>query len=340
VKLVACYPPHPVPAEAFDPLRAAVPGLEVVHLPFVEGVDVRSKRTRGTYDAALDEVPVPAELADALADADVVLGLDLPQRLRTLAPKLRWVHAIGAGTGYLFTYDLPDGVVITSAAGVSAPAIAEFVLGRLLAEWKGFDRLAEIQRAHAWDTAGGRGRTFAGSTVVVVGFGAIGQAVARLAGGCGARVLGVRRTPAPSPLAERVVAPGELHAVLGEADAVVVAAPATADTEALFDARALAALRPGAVLVNVARGTLVDEGALVAALRSGHLRRAILDVTRVEPLPADSPLWDEPGVVLSPHSSASMDRYLDDLVALVADNLGRWSRGEPLRNLVDPERGY
>ena len=334
------YPPKGVRDEDLAPLRALDPRVEVTYLPFVDGVGVRNRRTQGTYRPGDGDVAPSPELVAALATADVVVGLDLPQELRTLAPRLRWIQAIGAGTGYLFTNDLPEGVVITSAAGIGAPTIAEWVLGRLLSVWKRFDRVAELQRAHSWDQARARGRSFGGSTLVIVGLGAIGQAVAQRAAAFGVRVLAVRRTPAPSPLAERVVGPGELHAVLAEADAVVVCAPATADTEALFDAAAFAALKPGAVLVNVARGTLVDEDALIAALRSGQVATAVLDVTRTEPLPADSPLWDEPGVVLSPHTSPSMDHYVGDLVGLVADNLGRWLRDEPLRNVVDPARGY
>ncbi len=338
-RVVVCFPPT-CNEEDLAPLLEVSPKVEVLHRPFLETARVRSLRTDGTYLSEADMEPPSPELVDALAEADVVVALDLPQHLRRLAPRLRWIQGIGAGISHLFTVDLPDGVVMTSAAGIGAPSIAEFVLGRLISEWKGFDRLAELQREHSWDSTAGVGRTFAGSTLLVVGFGAIGQAVAHLARAFGVRVVAIRRAPALSPLADQVAAPDRLHSLLGEADAVVIAAPATAETESLFDATAFAAMKPGAVLVNVARGTLVDEKAMVAALRDGRLRRAILDVTRIEPLPINSPLWDEPGVVLSPHTATATDHYVADLMLLVADNLGRWVRGEPLRNRVDPVRGY
>jgi phosphoglycerate dehydrogenase-like enzyme len=337
--VVLCFPPR-CRDEDLAQLRAVSPAVEVLHRPFVDAVGVRNQRTQGTYRKGNNDVPPSPELVEALAEAEVVVALDLPQQMRSLAPRLRWIQAIGAGTGYLLTLDLPECVVITSAAGIGGPSIAEFVVGRLLSEWKQFDRLAELQRAHAWDSAAGQGRTFAGSNLLVVGFGAIGQGVARLARAFGVRVVALRRTPAPSPLADEVAGPDRLHELLPDADAVVVAAPATPETESLFDAAAFAAMKPGAVLVNVGRGTLIDEAAMLAALRTGRLRRAILDVTRTEPLPPDSPLWGEPGVVLSPHSSTSGDGYVENLMALFADNLGRWLRGDPLRNPVDPALGY
>jgi phosphoglycerate dehydrogenase-like enzyme len=170
----------------------------------------------------------------------------------------------------------------------------------------------------------------------VVGLGAIGTTVAERAGALGMRVLAVRRRPVAdggSPV-EEAVGPDRLHDVLGRVDAVVVCAPATPDTQDLFDSAAFAAMRPGAVFCNVARGSLVDEAALLDALRSGHLGAAVLDVTREEPLPADSPLWDAPNLRLSPHSSASLDHYLESVFDLFADNLGRYLRREPLRNVV------
>ena len=144
----------------------------------------------------------------------------------------------------------------------------------------------------------------------------------------------MRRRPAPSPVAEEVVGPGQLRDLLPRSDAVVVCAPATPETRDLFGAREFAAMKRGAVFCNVARGSLVDEDALVDALHSGHLGAAVLDVTRQEPLPADSPLWDAPNLHLSPHSAASLDRYAENLFELFADNLDRYLRGEPLRNVV------
>src|SRR5205085_1969227 len=143
-----------------------------------------------------------------------------------------------------------------------------------------------------------------------------------------------------SPFADEVFGTDQLLEVLGRCDAVVLSAPSTPETNDLFDAEAFAAMRPGAVFCNVARGALVDEDALVEALRSGHLGAAIIDVTKQEPLPADSPMWTAPRLYLSPHSSTSLDRYLDSIFDLFTDNLRRYVHGEPLRNVVDLSAGY
>jgi phosphoglycerate dehydrogenase-like enzyme len=225
--------------------------------------------------------------------------------------------------------------VVTNAAGVAAVPIAEFVIGQLLSIWKRFDELADQQRRHVWEPA--YGRHVAGLKLGLVGLGAIGTAVAERARALEMQVLAVRRRPGAAdgpPGVDEVVGPDGLHGVLSRVDAVVVCAPATPDTHDLFDAAAFAAMRPGAVFCNVARGSLVDEAALLDALRSGHLGAAVLDVTREEPLPADNPLWDAPNLRLSPHSSASLDHYVELVFELFADNLGRYLRGEPLRNVV------
>jgi phosphoglycerate dehydrogenase-like enzyme len=245
------------------------------------------------------------------------------------------VQAISAGVDHYGDCRW-DGVTVTTAAGVSADPIAEFVMARLLAEWKRLDVMDAQQHRHEWRSA--FGRVVEGSTLLVVGLGAIGTAVATRAQAFGMRVLAVRRradAPVPAPV-EAVHPPDRLHRLLGEADAVVVCAPATRETQGLFDAAAFAAMRRGAWFCNVARGSLVDEEALVDALGSGQIGAAALDVTRQEPLPEDSPLWDVPRLRLSPHSAASPERYVDLLVDLFADNLRRHALGEPLRNLVTP----
>jgi phosphoglycerate dehydrogenase-like enzyme len=171
-----------------------------------------------------------------------------------------------------------------------------------------------------------------------VGLGSIGDAVALRARALGARVLGLRRSAKPgdtSASVETLYGSAGLHEMLARCDAVVVAAPATPETQHLIDAAALAAMKPGAVLVNVARGSLVDEAALVAALGEGRLGAAALDVFEREPLPKESLLWDLPNLYVSAHSSVSVDRYLDDVFDLFADNLRRFTAGEPLRNVVD-----
>jgi phosphoglycerate dehydrogenase-like enzyme len=329
------FPPDPAP-ELVDRLRAVSPDVEVVVAPYVEQHGLRAARSQGSLEELRARAAALTNTQrDAFARAEVLLALDLPVGLGTFAPALRWVQAIGAGTDHFRGAELGPDVVVTNAAGVAAVPIAEFVIGQLLAVWKRFDELADQQRRHVWEPA--YGRHVSGLTLGLVGLGAIGTAVAERARALGMRVLAVRRRPRANgrpPEVDEVVGPERLHDVLPRVDAVVLCAPATAETHDLFDAAAFAAMRPGAVFCNVARGSLVDEAALLEALRSGHLGAAVLDVTREEPLPADSPLWDAPNLRLSPHSSASLDHYVESVFDLFADNLGRYLRREPLRNVV------
>ena len=329
------YPPDPS-GHLVDELRAVSPELELVVTPYVEEHGVRAARSEASLEELQTRVPALTKTQrDAFGRAEVLLALDVPIGLGAFAPALRWVQAIGAGTDHFRGAELGTDVVVTNAAGVAAVPIAEFVVGQLLAVWKRVDELADQQRRHVWKPA--YGRQVSGLALGLVGLGAIGTAVAERAGALGMRVLAVRRRPEadnrPSAVDE-VVGPERLHDVLSRVDAVVVCAPATPDTHDLFDADAFAAMRPGALFCNVARGSLVDEAALLNALRSGHLGAAILDVTREEPVPASSPLWDAPNLRLSPHSSASLDHYVESVFELFADNLGRYLRREPLRNVV------
>jgi len=338
-RLVVClgYPTHQRPAHA-ERLRAIDPGIEVVTLP----VDPDSEWVTIPPAEPHDEPPpwavaVAAERRSALARAEVLFALHTPKDLMRLAPRLRWVQGVGAGVEQFALAGVSRGrVVVTNASGVSAGSMAEFVIGRLLQIWKRFREADHHQREHAYVRT--YGRTFAGSTVGIVGLGSIGDAVALRARALGARVLGLRRSAKPgdtSASVETLYGSSGLHEMLARCDAVVVAAPATPETQHLVDAAALAAMKPGAVLVNVARGSLVDEAALVAALDEGRLGAAALDVFEREPLPKESPLWDLPNLYVSAHSSVSVDRYLDDVFDLFADNLRRFAAGEPLRNVVD-----
>jgi phosphoglycerate dehydrogenase-like enzyme len=329
------YPPDP-PRRLMDELLTVSPDLDVVVAPYVEQHGVRAARSQRSAEELRARAPALTEAQrDAFGRAEVLLALDLPVGLGTFAPALRWVQAIGAGTDHFRGAELRPDVVVTNAAGVAAVPIAEFVIGQLLAIWKRFDELTDQQRRHVWEPS--YGRQVSGLTLGLVGLGAIGTAVAERARALGMRVLAVRRRPGVSarpPVVDELVGPERLHDVLARVDAIVVCAPATPDTQDLFDAAAFGAMRPGAVFCNVARGSLVDEAALLDALRSGHLGAAVLDVTRQEPLPADSPLWDAPNLRLSPHSSASLDHYVESVFELFADNLGRYLRREPLHNVV------
>jgi len=325
-------------ARHLEALRALDPRIEPVVLPVDPGASFAGQ----TASEPHPEPPPWAtgcagERAAMLARTHVLVALHTPARLPALAPSLRWIQGIGAGVEQFAKAGVPaEGVVVTNASGVGARSMAEWVLARLLQIWKRFPESDALQRERRWKQT--YGRTFAGSTVGVVGLGHIGGEVAVRARALGARVLGTRRSARPgdsSDVVDALFPLSGLHEMLGQCDAVVVTAPATPETRHLMGAEAFAALRPGTVFVNVARGSLVDESALLAALESGRVAWAALDVFETEPLPADSPFWLHPRVLVTAHCSPSVDRYMDDVFELLLENLRRWVRGEPLRNRVD-----
>lgn len=328
--------PAELPAET-EAILSAVAPVEVHSIPFVAPSRLRSIRSasRGTERrAAIPELSIN-EWA-VLERSQVVVALDLPDALLERARSLRWVQAVGAGTEHLDAAALArHGVVLTNAAGVASSSIAEFVIGRLLQVWKQFRRLDVLQNERVWKPTSGR--RVAGLTLGIVGLGAIGRAVARRARAFEMQVLASRRSARAGdrdPDVDELFTIEALDMMLSRCDAVVVSAPATDQTNGLFDDQRLAAMKPGAVLCNVARGSLVDEPALVRALESGHLAAAVLDVTAAEPTPPTSPLWSAPNCYLSPHSATALEGYADAIVELVARNLDRYVRGEPLQNTV------
>jgi len=254
------------------------------------------------------------------------------------APKLRWLQTFNAGVDHpIFARFLERGVALTNAAGASAEPIAQTALAGLLMLARGFPLWLDAQRRRAWQphAQGDTPRDLRGQTLVVFGLGAIGAELARLARAVGLRVIGVRRTPARGgePVDE-LVPPSRLREVLPRADWLAIACPLSAETRGAIDAAALALLPPGARVLNVARGEIVDEAALVESLRSGRLAGAYLDVFATEPLPAESPLWSLPNVIATPHNSAVSRGNEARQVEVFLDNLARFARGEPLRNEV------
>lgn len=322
-------------------LRAVDERVEVVTLPVDEGSDWATVPP----DRPHQEPPPWGESCasarrEALDRAEVVIQLHTPERLMEQMPKLRWLQGIGAGVDQFAAAGVTrDRVVVTNASGVSAGSMSEFVIGRLLQIWKLFPEAETHQRNHEYIRT--YGRSFKGSVIGIVGLGSIGEEVAKRARALGCTILATRRSagkPGVDPgSAHELYTPDRLHEMLARCDAVVVSAPATPETHHLIDRAAFAAMKPGAVLVNVGRGSLVEEAAIPDALASGQLSAAALDVFEVEPLPKESPLWDTPGVFISAHSSVSVDRYLDDVFDLFEDNLRRYVNGEPLRNRVDME---
>ncbi len=294
-----------------------------------------------------DEAAARASLLATLSEAEVLLTTPIvPPDLPELAPRLRWLQLTSAGVDRLLDGPvLRSGITVTTASGIHAIPIGEYVLGAMLALAKGFPQAMAAQRERAWRPY--LPEELHGKTVGIVGLGAIGREVARLARAFGMRVLACRRScrqpqerPPEAPEVDLLLPAADLPRLLAEADYVVLAVPLTPETRGLIGRDELAAMKQGARLVNVARGAVVDEEALVEALRSGHLAGAVLDVFQHEPLPADSELWDLPGVLLTPHVSGGTPRYMERAIELFCDNLRRYLTGQPLRNVVDPQRGY
>jgi phosphoglycerate dehydrogenase-like enzyme len=332
--------PPALQADVLARVAAVDPRVELIACGYEEPGVLRNARTRHDVDPATRAEAFGALTdahRDAMARAEVVLAFDVPFDLGDHAPNLRWVQGIGSGYEHIWSGGLDRaGITVTNAVGVSAAPMAEFVLGRVLALFKRFPEIDARAARHEWKPA--YGRMLAGSTIGIVGLGAIGQAVADRAAAMGMRVVASRRSFRPgmtAPNVDVLCGPDDLPALLAESHVVVLSAPSNPETRSLIDAEALAAMRPGAIFVNVGRGTMVEEPALIAALERGHLAAAVLDVTSEEPLPPGHPLWDAPNVYISAHCSATSEGYVDRVAAVFIDNLARYLQGEPLRNVVD-----
>ncbi len=325
--------------ERFLARMRALPGVQPDPLPIDPGAEWATVPPAEPFPEPPPwALGVESERAACYARADVFVSLHTPDRLVERAPRLKWVQGIGAGVEQFGKAGLGPRhpVILTNASGTSSNSMAEWVIGRLLQVWKRFRETDQHQTDHVFERT--YGRTFAGSTIGIVGLGNIGVATAARARALGCHTLGLKRSATKGDSSEDVdglFGPADLHEMLGLCDAVVVAAPDTPDTFHIIDDKALQAMRDDAVLVNVARGPLVDEAAVADAIRSNQIGAAVLDVFDPEPLEPKSPLWDLPGVYISAHSSVSVDRYMDDVFDLFIDNLERYLAGETLRNVVD-----
>jgi len=301
---------------------------------------------------ACDHVGIPRPLTEDqekrwrahLQRADVLLDFDYVRReeLPALAPKLRWLQATSAGIGQFVKrmgYDrrMPQ-TIFTTASGVHAVPLAEFCLMSILNHYRGLTLMQAGQAAHRWERFATT--DLPGKTVAVIGLGNIGREIARLGKTFGMTVVGSKASPSPVANVDRLFRPDELHAMLAAADVVIMTVPHTPATENLLGEDAFAAMKDGAFFINIGRGSTVDEPALIAALQSGKLAGAALDVFAHEPLPPDSPLWDMPQVTISPHSASTSDKENQRITELFCDNLRRFLAGQPLRNVLDVERMY
>ena len=311
------------PPELAARVRERWPEMNVVHLP--------------SYDRMNDDLP----------DTDIFVGYSLRPEQFLQARKLRWIHSTAAGVAQLMYPELrASNVVVTNASGVHSIPMAEHILGTLVAVARHFPAAVRYQLEHRWAQqeiwdSPLRPRELVGQVLLVVGFGAVGRALAQRVKPLGMKIWAVTRSGKADPtLAERVFPAAQLDHALPEADFVVLAAPETPETHHLMGVRQLAAMKPTAFLVNMARGSLVDEAALVEALERHAIAGAALDVAEQEPLPPESRLWSLENVFITPHISAVSEALWDRQAQLLLENLDRWFSGRELLNCVDFKRGY
>ncbi|MFM5981939.1 MAG: D-2-hydroxyacid dehydrogenase [Sphaerospermopsis kisseleviana] len=261
-------------------------------------------------------------------------------RVLYAAPSLRWHHAPNAGVNHILTPKyLERDLILTNGAGVHGIPIAEFVITYLLAYSKRLPSLYKLQNEHDWQRGLPIQELFE-KTLLIIGAGGIGQEIAVRAKAFGMRIFGSCRHPKPLPNFDKVVGANDWKELLPAADFVVIATPLTAETKGIIDVETLRLFRPDSYLINIARGAIVDESALIQALQEGWIAGAALDTVFIEPLPAESPLWTLPNVFITPHCSGNSPRVKERTLALFLDNFTRYRQGKPLRNVVDKTAGY
>lgn len=286
------------------------------------------------------------KIAEVIADVEIIAGY-IPRDLTAKAVNLRWYQQWGAGADWLANYPevVTMGFTLTSASGVHAIPISEHVFAFLLGHARLLPTALRHQITGKWTrdetTIKQRVIELAGSTMLLIGVGAIGERVAKLASAHEMRVIGLRRNPATTSSAiDQMVGPNELLTVLPKADFIVVTAPLTAETEHMLDRQAFAAMKHGAYVVNIGRGGVIDEEALIEALRSGSIGGAGLDVFEDEPLPEESPLWAMQNVMITAHYSGLTPNYDSRAFDILRDNLLRYRAGKPMQNVIDKRIGY
>jgi glyoxylate/hydroxypyruvate reductase A len=330
----------PLESELVQRVQAVDPRLDVVYRDDL----LAPPRYTGDHHPKVQRSPEQAaEWAALLSQAEVLFDVDGPSTadFETRVPRLRWIQASSSGIGewvrMLGIVDSP--IVVTNAAGIHSVPLAEFVVFSMLYFARSWPRMVAEQRAHHWERCAIE--TLDGKTLGIVGLGNVGRSVARLAKPFGVRTIGVRRSPGAShDGVDAVYGPDGLDTVLRESDYLVLCVPHTAETVGLLGAAEIASIKRGAVLINIARGSVINEPALIDALRSGQLGGAALDVVAREPLAADSPLWDMPNVLITPHSMSTGIDENERLTTLFCDNLRRYLADQPLRNVIDKVRGY
>jgi phosphoglycerate dehydrogenase-like enzyme len=329
-------------AELVERISASGPGLRVLYHPELLPVP----RYACDHNGSPRELS-PEQLSrweETVAQAEVFFDFDWrdPSGMPKRCPELKWIQATSAGIGAFMQRTGLDrsGFVVTTAGGIHAVPLAEFALTGVLHFVKGLPVLGRWQREHHWERY--TTRQLAGLRVLVVGLGGIGRRVAAVFAGLGTEVWGLERAGVSRelPFVDRVITRDGLDQALASVDALILCCPLTKETEGLIGRDQIALLGPQAVVVNISRGQVVDQGALWEALEARRIGGACLDVFAVEPLPVDSPLWDLDNVIVSPHSASTVVSENAALAELFIDNLSRFRQGQPLRNRYDPVAGY
>lgn len=275
----------------------------------------------------------------ASADILVAWGFHDIRPLYLAAPNLKWVHALSAGVEKLIFPEIQaSGTILTNSRGIHGIPVSEHVFALMLAFSRGLNLLIRRQQQHKWDRV--PTDEIHEKTIGIVGLGSIGREIAKKAKGLGMEVIATKRELTSEIFVDKLYKAEDLHQMLAEADYVVVALPLTESTAEIFTLREFQAMKPSAYFINIARGAIVREADLVAALQQGIIKGAGLDVFADEPLPADSPLWDMENVIVTPHMAAISPYYLDRAVKLFAENLTRYTQGRDMFNIIDKQKGY
>lgn len=321
-----------VDPEILERIKETDPRIEIIDLPGISG--------RGADGA--DEAS-RAEWREQIARAEVLFGPSgVPGAYLDAATNLKWYQVINAGVDRLAKDGyLSRGFTVTNVSGMTAPAIAEYVIGSIVMLAKGIHHSMRAQAEHRWDFRFTPELT--GRTIAIAGMGAIGRETARRARAFGMRIIASRRTVSSGdtdPDCDQLFAYSDLPALLAEADFLVLCVPLTPETHHMIGAAELQQMKPSAFLVNIARGQVIDQEALVEALGAETIAGAALDVFDPEPLPPDHPLWDLPNVIITPHISGAIEGYGHRAAEMFLENLARYTSGQPLRNVCKPDLGY
>lgn len=304
--------------------------------PYLEAIQAAGLADRVQADALpRKEKPTPEQMART----EVLMAFGVPPGLLPAMPKLRWAQALTAGVeGWFALPDLPASLTLTCARGTHRESMPENILGALFYVAKPYAAAVENQKRQQWVAK--MAQPLNGKTLGILGLGAIGEEVARLAGALGMRVIGTRRRPQPMAHVAEVLPPERTPEVLAQSDFLLLLLPATPQTDNFINAQRLAMMKPGAWLLNFGRGHLINDNDLIAAVAQKRIAGAVLDVFRQEPLPSDHPFWTTEGIIVLPHIGGPHPQRDKTVAKLFVENLGRYLEGKPLREVVDRQAGY